>query len=162
MSLPRIVVDNSAMLPAFFPEEESERFDAGLVTNRARALVNAIRLRRVNAYVPPMFFREFLNVATIPLDRPGGRAGEHVERVRAQWDDLLSLPLFEVPLKEIKHHSGILSFDDRCPAADSWYVAAAVHAAATLWISHEHRDGLVAVAQRHVNVRLLSREGVDY
>ena len=57
-----------AVLPAYFREPESTVFDAGLVTNRAVALVHAIRLRRVNAYVPPSFYREFLNVATRPLN----------------------------------------------------------------------------------------------
>src|SRR2546425_680292 len=81
--------------------------------------------RRVNAYVPPSFFREFLNVATRPLFERGRRIDELREEIRAHWDDLLSLPLIVVPLREIDHHSGALVFDDLCPAADAWYVAAA-------------------------------------
>src|SRR5580698_2745476 len=99
MNLPRIVVDNSAMLPAFFPEAEHGAFDAGLVTNRARALVQAIRARRVSAFVPPSFFREFLNTATWELYRPGGWDSEQAERIRVQWEDLLSLKLIVVPVK---------------------------------------------------------------
>ena len=162
MSLPRVVVDNSAVLPAFFPEAGSAAFDARLVTNRAVALVHAIRTRRVNAYVPPSFFREFLNVATRPLYERGGRSDELREEIRGQWEDLLSLPLIVVPSQEIIHHSGILAFDDFCPAADTWYVAAAVHARATFWMSHEHTDGLFAIASRHVEVRLLSRDAANY
>lgn len=162
MSLRRIVVDNSAMQPAFFPEPRSDHFDAGLVTNRARSLVNAVRLSRVRAYVPPSFFREFLNVALARLDARGGRTADDVDYVRAQWDDLLTLGLITVPLEEIVHHSGILALDEQCPPADAWYVAAAVHARADFWMSHEHSDGLVAAASRHVKVRLLSKEAVDY
>lgn len=162
MSLQRIVVDNSAMLPAYFPEGEREAFDAGLVTNRSRALVQAIRARRVDAYVPPSFFREFLNVATAPLDMRGGRDGPHAEHIRNQWDDVLSLKLIPVPVQKILHQSGILVFDYGCPAADAWYVAAAMHASATLWMSHEHRDGLAAIAAQHVEVRLLSEQAPDY
>jgi hypothetical protein len=156
MSLPRIVVDNSAMLPAFFPETKHHKYDAGLITNRARSLVQAIRMRRVNAYVPPSFFREFLHVGTLPIDQPGGRSPVVIERIRAQWEDLLSLPLIVVPLREIIHHCGILAFDDHCPSADAWYLAAAVHAHATIWISHEHVDGFAGIASRQVPVRLLS------
>ena len=47
--------------------------------------------------------------------------------------------------------------EDACPAADAWYLAAAMHAKADFWISHEHKDGLVAIAAKHVTVRLLSR-----
>jgi hypothetical protein len=162
MNLPRIVVDNSAMLPAFFPEAEHNSFDAGLVTNRARALVQAIRTRRVNAFVPPSFFREFLNTATWELLRPGGWDSQRAERIRAQWDDLLSLNLIVIPLHEILHHSATLVFENACPAPDAWYVAAAVHARAVFWMSHEHRDGLVKVASTYVAVRLLSQEAVDY
>ena len=162
MSLPRIVVDNSAVLSAFFPEPERPEFDAGLITNRSRALVQAIRVRRVKAFVPPSFFREFLNVATWPLFQPGGRIAEVAERIRAQWEDLLTLPLIVVPTKEIIDHSGSLTFDDHCPATDSWYVAAAANVGATFWMSHEHRDGLVAIASRHVPVRSLAREAPGY
>ena len=162
MSLPRIVVDNSAVLPAFFPEAENAAFDAGLVTNRSVSLVRAIRVRRVNAYVPPSFFREFLNVATRPLFERGGRTDALREEIRAQWNDLLSLPLIVVPLPEIVHHSGSLVFDEACPAADTWYVAAAIHTGATFWMSHEHSDGLVAVSSRHITVRLLSKETPNY
>lgn len=162
MSLPRIVVDNSAMIPAFFPEEDSTAFDARLVTHRARSLVRAIRLRRVNAYVPPSFFREFLNVATAPLGQPQGKSRQAVEQIRAQWDDLLLLPLITVPLQELLHLSAMLTFDDSCPAPDAWYVAAAINTRATLWISHSHRDGLVSVASRHRPVRLLSEETPAY
>ena len=55
MSLPRIVLDNSAALPAFFPETRNDYYDAGLVTNRARSLIQTIRAGRVHAYVPPTF-----------------------------------------------------------------------------------------------------------
>jgi len=162
MSLPRIVVDNSAILPAFFAEKENDIFNAGLVTNRARALVNAIRMRRVDAFVPPSFYREFLNVSTRSLYEPGGRTHETTEAIREQWEDLLLLGLIPVRLDEIVHHSGILVFEDSCPAADAWYIAAAIHANARLWISHEHRDGLVAIAKKHVDVRLLSDEAPKY
>jgi len=162
MNLPRVVVDNSAVLPAFFPEAGSSAFDAGLVTNRAVALVHAIRMRRVSGYVPPSFYREFLNVATRPMNERGGRSDQIREEIRAQWEDLLSLPLVVVPLQEIIHHAGTLALDDFCPAADAWYVAAAVHARATFWMSHDHTDGLVAVASRHVAVRLLSKEAPNY
>jgi hypothetical protein len=112
MSLTRIVVDNSAMLPAFFPEERSAQFDAGVVTNRARSLVHAIRLRRVNAFVPPSFFREFLNVAITRAEAGAdSRDAATLERVRDQWYDLLSLPLIPIPVGEIIHHSGTLALD---------------------------------------------------
>lgn len=162
MSLPHIVVDNSAMLPAFFPEDENPNFDAGLVTNRSRGLVHSIRQRRVNAYVPPSFFREFLNVAMMPLNRPGTKPQGLLQNIREQWEDLLSLPLIVVPLEEILHHSGILAFEDLCPATDTWYVATAVHAKATFWMSHEHHDGLASIASRHVKVRMLYKEAPDY
>lgn len=161
MSLPRIVVDNSAVLPAFFPEGRSALFDAGLVAARSRSLVHAIRTRRVNAFVPPSFFREFLHVA-VTRAQTGGRTAGALHRVREQWEDLVSLPLISVPLAEILHHSGILTFDDSCPPNDAWYVVAAVHANATFWMSHDHGDGLFAVASKHVNVRLLSRQAANY
>ena len=162
MSLPRVVVDNSAMLPAFFPEAQSPHFDAGAVTNRARTLVHAIRTRRVNAFVPPSFFREFLNVSIQRLDSRGGRRGDALEHVRAQWEDLLLLPLITVHLDKIIYRSGELALDEQCPPEDSWYVAAATHAGATLWMSHAHRDGLAEVAAKHVEVRLLSVESPRY
>jgi hypothetical protein len=162
MSLARIVLDNSAIIPAYFPQASSPNFDAGLVTNRARALVHAVRLRRVDAFVPPSFFREFLNVVTTPLYQPGGWASRFADEIRAHWEDLLSLPLIHIPVEEILHHSGILAFEDHCPSADTWYVAAAVHASATLWMSHEHKDGLFTIANRLVNVRLLSNESPGY
>jgi len=164
MSLPRIVVDNSAILPAYFPEAEHAAFDAKLVTNRARALVHRILMGRVKAFVPPSFYREFLNVSTLPLYAHDGRGRnpEQLRRIRAQWDDLLLLPLIVVPLGQILHHSGTLAFDDGCPAADAWYVAAAVHSQATLWISHAHSDDLLAAASKHVSVRLLARHTVEY
>lgn len=162
MSLPHVVVDNSAILPAYFPEKDRIEFDAGLVTNRSRALVHAIRMRRVNAYVPPSFFREFLNVATMPLYQPGGWKEDLIEQIRGQWEDLLLLPLIVVPTSEILHFSGILAFEERCPATDTWYVAAAANSKATFWMSHEHRDGLVTVAKRHARVRLLVDEAPDY
>jgi predicted nucleic acid-binding protein len=164
MGLPRIVVDNSAMLPAFFAEDNSDKFDAGLVTNRSRSLVQAIRMRCVNAYVPPSFFREFLNVATQPLYRPEGRTADAIERIRDQWDDLLRLPLITLPLKEIIHHSGTLAFDEACPAADTWYVASAVHVSGDLWLSHAHQDGVADIAKNRANVvvRLLSDEAPNY
>src|SRR5204862_5195151 len=112
--------------------------------------------------VPPSFFREFLNVSTLPLTEIGGRNQEAVENIRAQWDDLLSLPLVVVPLQEIIHHSGVLVFDENCPAPDSWYIASAAHASATLWMSHEHSDGLAQAARRHVEVRLLSEQSPNY
>ena len=163
MSLRRIVVDNSAVIPAYFPEADNDDFDAGLVNNRARSLVQAIRIRNVSAYVPPSFFREFLNVSTRPLDQPGGWKINHVEEIRAQWEDLLSLPLIVVPHDEIVHHSGVLVFDDHCPAADARYVAAAIHTSADLWMSHEHRDGLAHIARKYIKkVGLLSIEAPSF
>jgi hypothetical protein len=162
MSLSRIVVDNSAILPAYFPESGDRLFDAGLVTNRARALVQAIRVRQVNAYVPPSFFREFLNVASQPLYQPGGRTTDQVEHIRAQWEDLLSLPLIVVPLDPLIHQCGNFVFNDFCPAADTWYVAAAVHTRATFWISHEHSDGLAGIASKYVDVKVLSKSAPNY
>lgn len=162
MSRPRIVIDNSAILPAYFPEGESTHFDAGLVTNRARGLVRAIRTRAVNAFVPPSFFREFLNVATRPLFERGGQVDDRKEAIREQWNDLLSLPLAVVPVEKLLYDAGVLVLDDACPAADAWYVAAAMNARATLWMSHDHSDGLVAVASRHVNVRLLAKDAGKY
>jgi hypothetical protein len=162
MNLPRVVVDNSAILPAFFPEVGDKLFDSGLVTNRSRALVQAIRTRRVKAYVPPSFFREFLHTATFGLSKPGGWNDLKAAEVRAQWDELIALKLIAVPLDEIIDHSAILTFQDRCPATDSWYVAAAVHARAEFWMSHEHKDGLVTVASKHIKVRLLSTEAPSY
>lgn len=162
MSLPRVVVDNSAMQPAFFPEVTNEHFDAGLVTNRARTLVHAIRLRRVNAYVPPSFFREFLNVAIRRFDDGGERRGRDLKFVRGQWEELLTLPLIVTPLNGITATTTQLAFEDLCPPEDTWYVAAALHAGATFWMSHAHRDGLLSVATRHVPVRLLSEEPPSY
>lgn len=162
MSLPRIVVDNSAVLPAYFPEDRATAFNPRTVNQRAESLVHAIRARRVNAFVPPSFFREFLNVATRPLDARSGHAAETREMIHAQWLDLLTLPLIVIPVREIAHVSGELFFNDQCPAPDTWYVAAAIHAKATLWVSHDHSDGLVRAASRHVAVRLLSREPVSY
>jgi hypothetical protein len=160
MSLPRIVVDNSALLPAFFPESSSVHFDAGLVTNRSRALVHAIRTRRVNAFVPPSFYREFLNVAV--MRTASTRNAGYLERVRAQWEDLLSLKLINVPLDKILYESGRLTFEELCPAVDAWYVAASVWANATFWMSHAHKNGLVDVAARFAPVRLLASEAPDY
>jgi predicted nucleic acid-binding protein len=162
MKLPRIVLDNSAALPAFFPEAESLHYDAGLVTNRAKSLIHAIGVGRVRAYVPASFFREFLNVISYPLFVPGKKDADLKQQIQVQWENLLSLNLIVVQTKEIMHHSGILTFEDGCPAADSWYVAAAAHAHADLWMSHEHKDGLVAVASKHVVVRMLSKEAANY
>ena len=67
-----------------------------------------------------------------------------------------------VLIADIIDQSAILTFEDRCPAPDSWYVAAAVCTNAELWISHEHKDGLVAIAAKHVKVRLLSKEPPQY
>lgn len=156
MSLSLIVVDNSAIVPAFFPEEKSPHFDAGLVTNRSRALVLAIRLRRVQAFVPPSFYREFLNGASRPLEQRSGSNNDTREWVREQWSDLLTLPLSVVPIDRISHHAGTLVLDDRCPAADAWYVVAAVETKATFWMSHRHVDGLYEVASQHVDVKLLA------
>ena len=162
MSRPRVVVDNSAILPAYIPEEENDLFDAGLLNSRSRSLVAAIRRERVQAFVPPSFFREFLNVATKPLFKPGGRTESKSEEIQAHWEDLLILPLQTARLESIIGRSGELVFDAGCPAADAWYVAAAEHAQATLWMSHEHRDGLFEIASRHVAVRLLSRDTPNY
>lgn len=162
MSLPRIVVDNSAILPAFLPEDRSERYDAGLVTNRSRGLVHAVRMRRVNAYVPPSFFREFLKVAVERASQSGTRSARALDRVREQWDDVLTLGLIPVPLKDVLPLIAALTFDDLCPPEDAWYVAAAMHTDATFWMSHDHGDGLFAVASKHVNVRLLSRQAANY
>jgi predicted nucleic acid-binding protein len=160
VSLPRIVVDNSAIIPAYLPEDASDSYDAGLVTNRARALVRAIRLRRVNAYVPPSFFREFLNVIVARIGQSRDR--QLFDQAREHWEDLLDLRLNTVPLKDLLPLLGPLTFDDFCPPADSWYVAAAMQTTATFWISHEHSDGLVEVARRHITVRLLSVEAPDF
>lgn len=162
MSLPRIVVDNSAVIPAFLPEERNDHYDAGLVTNRSRRLVQAIRTRRVNAYVPPSFFREFLHVAVTRAPQAGLRVAGSLERVRAHWEDLLTLDLIPVQLKNIIRRTGPLTFDDFCPPADSWYVAAAIDANATFWMSHKHNDDLFAVASKYVPVRLLSTTSPEY
>ncbi len=163
MSLPRIVVDNSAVIPAFLPEERNDHYDAGLVSNRSRRLVHAIRTRRVNAYVPPSFFREFLHVAVTRATQTGPRAAGALERVREHWEDLLTLDLIPVRLKDIIFfRTGLLTFDDFCPPADSWYVAAAINTGATFWMSHQHSDGLFAVASKYVRVQLLSASAPEY
>jgi predicted nucleic acid-binding protein len=154
----QVVVDNSAMLPAFLGEDESSGFDAGLVVNRSRALVRAIRGRQLRAFVPTSFYREFLNNACRLLE---GRTSEGVrevqrERVRDRWQELLDLPLVVIEAEPLLVRAGQLSIDEGCPSADSWYVAAAEHADATLWMSHRHRDDLYAAASRHVPVSLLS------
>lgn len=158
MELQRVVLDNSAVIPAYFPESQNPLFDAGLITNRSRSLLHAIRTRRVNAFVPPSFFREFLNVSTRPLFQPGQKDPLVAEGIRSQWDDLLSLPLVIVDTEDILHRVGGLVFDAGCPAADAWYVAAAMHAQATFWMSHEHGDGLAAIAAKHVPVGMLSKQ----
>lgn len=162
MSLPGIVVDNSAVVPAYFREDEHDRFDAGLVTNRPRSLIHAIRMRKVNTFVPPSFFREFLNVCTQPLFQPGRRDQSLVEEIRTQWEELLSLRLFVIRTQDICDLCGDLVFNEQCPSADAWYVAAAIHAKATLWMSHDHRDGLAAIAARFVEVNLLSKQSPAY
>ncbi len=162
MSLPRIVLDNSAVVPAFLPEARSDHYDAGLVSNRSRGLVHAVRTRRVNAHVPPSFFREFLNVAVLRASRSGPRSAAALNGVRDMWDDLLTLGLIPVPLIDILHLPGPLTFDDFCPPADAWYVAAAIHTDATLWMSHKHSDELFAVASKHVQVQLLSTTAPPY
>jgi hypothetical protein len=43
-----------------------------------------------------------------------------------------------------------LVFREKLSPPDSWYVAAAMHADAELWFSHEHQDGSVAIARRHL------------
>jgi predicted nucleic acid-binding protein len=162
MSMPRIVVDNSAIIPFYFPERESSSYDAGLVNNRSRALVAAIRLRRVQALVPPSFYREILNVAVRPIFDPGGCRQENISAIRAQWEDLLILPLQTSRLEQIIGLSGQFVFEEKCPAPDAWYVATAKHADATFWMSHDHADGLFAVASQHVTVKLLSDDTPNY
>jgi hypothetical protein len=80
----------------------------------------------------------------------------------AQWEDLLILPLQTLRLDTIIGLSGQFVFEDSCPAPDAWYIATAKQTDATFWMSHDHSDGLSAIASRHVPVRLLSEEAPNY
>ena len=160
MSVRRVVVDNSALMPAFFPEPTSRLFDAKLVTNRALSLMQAIRLKEVVAYVPPSFYREFLNNVAVLLNERMSVTQRLAlrEDLVQHWNALLDLPLVTIDVRDIVWRAGDLSLREDCPSADSWYVAAAEHAKAKFWMSHRHRDGLHAIASKFVQVGLLSED----
>ncbi|HEV2292356.1 MAG TPA: hypothetical protein VGR35_00785 [Tepidisphaeraceae bacterium] len=101
------------------------------------------------------------NPGHLVFGQAGPRAAGALEGVRAHWEDLLTLDLIPVQLKDIIRRNGPLTFDKFCPPADSWYVAAAIHTEATFWI-HKHSDNLFAVASRYVRVQLLSTTAPEY
>jgi len=156
----RIVPDASVMVPAFFPEALEIDGRSTPLTPRARRFEAAIRSREVVAFAPGLLLHEFTKRA---FQKTSGRSGTPVvslDKVCVLVMDFLSLPITYVPMTEIADSAWELMATRSIPPPDSWYLACAMQYDAELWISHEHRDGVVQHARSaHEKVFLLTERG---
>lgn len=153
----RIVPDASVMVPAFFPEELHIRGRTFRLTQPALRLAAAITSREVAAFAPGLLLHEFLRRAYRKSSPRSGAASVPLEDVQTQVATFLRLPVTYVPMTQLADLAWDLVVNSGVPPPDAWYVACAMQYQAELWISHEHRDGLVAAARSvHSEVFLLT------
>jgi predicted nucleic acid-binding protein len=150
MARRRIVPDNSVLIAALFHEP---------LTPRATRVLTAIHCDEVVGYATDYLRHEFMSVV---YDKATGRSRkERIDIVIAQQRvfDFLSIPLVYVPGEELDATRWDLIRNHSISPQDSWYVACAIHHDAELWISHQHRNGLIPSARRvHDKVFLLSEQ----
>ncbi len=155
----RIVVDTSAIVPAFFPD------GVGRIDRGAAALLNAVRHRHVVAFAPEMLRFEFMSRV---IRRIQELRDEGVERdtavleMEAQWLSFTNLGKRSLVYTPSEALSAI-AWDAACryntPPPDSWFLACARLHDAELWMSHPAEDGAGEAAKRYgVVVRYLSHE----
>lgn len=154
-----IVPDASVILPAFFPETmefQGSDFD---LTRRAQPLVDAIRMRHVEASAPDMLIYEFTSKA---LEKAATRGKTpQIDRaiVEQRIEEFLGLPIVYQPARDIAQSVlGVIRNRNIAPP-DGWYLACAMYYDAELWISHDHADGFARHAREiHRNVHLLTEK----
>lgn len=156
----RIVIDTSAIVPAFFPDGTT-RVDQG-----AASLLAAIEHSRVVAFAPEVLQAELLKRAARRLDelvQTGIGRGTAVASVEGLWLRFLRARIVYTPAAVL----AAIAWDATCrysaPAPDSWFVACAIHHDAVLWMSHPPKDRAGEQGRRYgADVRYLSQDKADF
>jgi predicted nucleic acid-binding protein len=150
----RIVVDTSALVPAFFPERSRA------VNRGALRLLAAIRTRAAVAFAPEVLQAEFLKRAVrrlIELTDVGRERDTAVLEVEAQWLEFLRAPIVYTPALVLAATAWDATSRHSMPAPDSWFLACALHHDAELWLSHPPADSAGEWARRYgASIRYLS------
>ena len=144
----RIVPDASVILPAFFPEEVTMGGQTVDLSRLVEPLISDIACHEVIALAPHLLLHEFLKRAQ---EKCRGRSEGGLlplADLRGPVAYFLALPIRRVDMHDLAEEAWRLMADGPFSASDSWYLACAKCHDAELWLSHEHRDGLVKYARR--------------
>ena len=154
----RIVLDNSVVVAAFYPdvlERDGRKIN---LTARARPLLQAVENYYVQAYAPHSLVNEFLKVSH---DKAFTRQG--VGRVLPSDVEASLQNLVALPVTYIDEARWLFVWDlttrHRLPPTDAWFLACAMEVQGELWVSHRQKDGFMQAAQAiYGDVHLLSDE----
>lgn len=137
-----VVPDNSALIAAFFRERHSAY---------AAPLLEAIRLRQVDAVAPTLLMTEFLNACRRKVE---GRTPIPRSAVDSIVSDFLSLPITWQPVEEIALFAWGLYQPGGVEAADAFYLHVSMTWQAELWTADQglHGRGL----SRYPNIHNLT------
>jgi predicted nucleic acid-binding protein len=143
----RIVPDASVILPAYLPEEVEIHGRTVDLSRLAKPLVSDITDHTIVALAPHLLLHEFLKRAQEKNRGRSEKALLPLEELVTAVDLFLALPVRRVDMHELAQDAWRLMTHGSFSAADSWYLACAIHHNAELWLSHEHQDGFVKHAR---------------